>query len=86
MTTVEAPSSHAPTFAPPNGLRLIAAAPSLWRVVEPGGRIIGHLQAVTEGEDVRFRARRWHPVSHAFLDLGEFWRPDDAVDCLRFAT
>jgi len=70
--------------APRLRTRLVAAAPSLWRVVEPGGRVIGHLQEVVEAGGIRFRARRFHAASHAFRDLGDFWSADDAVECLVF--
>lgn len=64
---------------------LVPAAPSLWRVVDPSGRIIGHLQAVLEGDGVRYRARRFQPGGNAFFDLGAFWSADDAVDTLRYS-
>ena len=44
-------------------VRLVPAAPALWRVVDRSGRVIGHLQAVREGADVRYRARRFHAPS-----------------------
>ncbi|MDR7189808.1 hypothetical protein J2Y46_002634 [Microbacterium sp. BE35] len=66
-------------------MRLIAASPSLWRVVEPDGRVIGHLQEIAQAGAIRFRARRYSPAAHAFRDLGDFWSADDAVECLVFA-
>ncbi|WP_106814091.1 hypothetical protein [Microbacterium timonense] len=75
---------RAPALAPRLRVRLIPAAPSLWRVVEPSGRVIGHLQQLTHHGAVRFRARRYHAASHAFRDLGDFWSADDAVESLRF--
>lgn len=84
-TTVETPRTAAPSLAPGTRVRLVAAAPSLWRVLEPGGRVIGHLQTVIHSGGVRFRARRFHAASHAFRDLGDFWSADDAVECLAFA-
>ncbi|WP_127819540.1 hypothetical protein [Microbacterium sp. CPCC 204701] len=84
-TTIEAAPHRAPTLARGTGLRLASAAPSLWRVLDRSGRVLGHLQAVLDGNGVRFRARRFHPASGAFRNLGDFWSPDDAVDCLRFA-
>lgn len=84
-TTIEATPHRAPVLAHGAGVRLAAAAPALWRVLDASGRVLGHLQAVPESRGVRFRARRFHPASRAFRDLGDFWSPDDAVDCLRFA-
>lgn len=66
-------------------IRLIAAGPRLWRVLDPHGRVIGHVEVVAHDGDVRYRARRFHVPSRAFRDLGEFWSADDAVECLAFA-
>ena len=74
-----------PTPAPGVPVRLAPAAPSLWRVIDRGGRVIGHLQALTESSGIRYRARRFQATTRAFLELGEFWSADDAIDCIRFA-
>lgn len=75
----------APAIPPGVPLRLLDAAPSLWRVVDRSGRVIGHLQAITQGGGIRYRARRFQAASRAFLELGEFWSASDALDCVRFA-
>ena len=72
-----------PEFARP--VRLAGAAPSLWRVIDRSGRVIGHIQALVQSDGVRFRARRFRAATRAFIELGEFWSIDDAIDCLRFA-
>lgn len=59
------------------------ATRSLWRVVSPAGRVLGHLQAIPHPQGERYRARRYHPASATFVDLGDFWSADDAVACLR---
>jgi hypothetical protein len=82
---LNADALSAPPLAPRTREHLVAAAPSLWRVLEPGGRVIGHLQQVAQPGGIRFRARRFHASSHEFRDLGDFWTADDAVECLRFA-
>ena len=82
---VETRTSGAPLLESRTRMRLVAAAPSLWRVVEPGGRVIGHLQEVAQAGSIRFRARRYNPAAHVFRDLGDFWNADDAVECLAFA-
>ncbi|HET6300306.1 hypothetical protein [Microbacterium sp.] len=77
-----------PRLAPPiamPGIRLVPAGPALWRVLDRSGRAIGHLQAVLKPEGVAWRARRFHRLTRELRDLGDFWSPDDAVDCLRFA-
>jgi len=74
----------APSVAVP-GIRLVSAGPALWRVLDRSGRAIGHLQAVLKTDGVAWRARRFHRLTRDLRDLGDFWSPDDAVDCLRFA-
>jgi hypothetical protein len=82
---IEARTSATPLLAPRTRMRLVAAAPALWRVLEPGGRVIGHLQTVAQAGGIRFRARRYNPATHAFRDLGDFWSADDAVESLTSA-
>ena len=82
---VETRTSGAPLLRSRTSMRLVTAAPSLWRVVEPGGRVIGHLQEVAQAGAIRFRARRYSPAARVFRDLGDFWNADDAVECLAFA-
>lgn len=81
--TASTPST--PTVGPGIPLRLRTAAPALWRVIDRRGLVIGHLQAVAQPGGTRYRARVFRPSSRAFLELGEFWSADDALDCLRFA-
>lgn len=83
--TTEPPPIDTPAIAAGIPLRLADAAPSLWRVIDGSGRVIGHLQARAQASGIRYRARRFHAASRAFLDLGDFWSVDDAIDCLRFA-
>lgn len=83
MSTMSEASIRKPSLTRP--VRLSAAAPALWRVTDASGIVIGHLQAVAFAQGVRYRARRFHPASRSFRDLGDFWSADDAVDCIRFA-
>ena len=73
-----------PALAAGTRLRLTPAAPSLWRVLDARGLVVGHLQEIANAAGVRFRARRFHAATHAFRDLGDFWNIDDAIDCLKF--
>ncbi|WP_203579610.1 hypothetical protein [Microbacterium hibisci] len=82
---LEPSSADPPTLQRSTAVRLVAAAPSLWRVVDPRGLVIGHLQAHTQAGGIRYRARRFHAASRAFRELGEFWSADDALECLRLA-
>lgn len=85
MNLTDSTSISVPAIPPGVPLRLLDAAPALWRVVDRSGRVIGHLQALAHSNGVRYRARRFHAASRAFLELGEFWSAADALDCLRFA-
>lgn len=78
------PSVEAPSIAADIPVRLTIAGPALWRVVDRRGIVIGHLQKTGGSGATRYRARRFREASRAFFDLGEFWRADDAIDCLRF--
>ncbi|MFB8386643.1 hypothetical protein ACFC3F_05815 [Microbacterium sp. NPDC055910] len=78
------PVAVAPRPRRPTPLRLASAAPALWRVLDPTGRVIGHVQARNSTGGTRYRARRFHVGSRAFRDLGDFWSIDDALDCLRY--
>ncbi|MET0296288.1 MAG: hypothetical protein ABW024_02720 [Microbacterium sp.] len=85
MTLIsDAATTRTPTIEGDSRVQLSPAAPSLWRVIA-AGRIIGHLQALADDAGVRYRARRFHPGSRSFRDLGDFWTAADAIDCLRFA-
>lgn len=74
-----------PPLSPRTPARLVHAADSLWRVLDVKGAVIGHLEVLRIGADLRYRARRYHAPSRRFRDLGDFWSADDAVDSLRFA-
>ena len=82
--TLDAPA-RSPRLTRRNELRLVAAGPARWRIVDGTGRAIGHLQAIGHADGERYRARRFHAPSRAFRDLGEFWSADDAVECVALA-
>lgn len=62
---------------------LVRASEQLWRVQDAAGRILGHLRIVADPLGLRYRAERLHLATGAFRIVGEFWRPDDAVQVLR---
>lgn len=82
---IDSNSPRAPLLTRSAPVRLVPAAPSLWRVLDATGRVLGHIQTSRDREGVRFRARRFHATTRTFRELGEFWTADDAVDCLRYA-
>lgn len=65
--------------------RLMPVGDRLWRVVDVDGRALGHLLTREEGAGRRYVARRFHPSSRSWRDIGEFWTPDEAIECLRFS-
>lgn len=75
-----------PHLAVRTPLRLTPAGPSLWRVSNERGIIIGHLGTRADEQGIRYVARRFHVSTAAFRELGEFWSPDDALQCLRYAA
>lgn len=66
-------------------LRLLPVGDDLWRVVDRTGLALGHLAVTSTAGGVRWHARRFHVPSRAFRDIGSFWTPAEAVECLRFS-
>ncbi|WP_203135306.1 hypothetical protein [Microbacterium sp. JZ31] len=62
---------------------LSRAGAALWRVVAPDGRVIGHVRRLEHPLGMRFRAERLHLATGRFIQVGEFWSPDEAVASLR---
>jgi len=88
ITTPRLQLASAPHNPPPLASkreRLVRAADRLWRVhdITTSGRIIGHLREISDPLGCRYRAERLHLPSGTFRFVGEFWRPDDAVQALR---
>lgn len=63
--------------------QLVRASDRLWRVQDRSGRILGHLRVVADPLGLRYRAERLHLATGTFRLVGDFWRPDDAVQALR---
>lgn len=85
LTLSKNESPAAPQLAPGSGAELVTVAPARWRVLDRSGRAIGHLDAESTPTGTRFRARRYHAPSRSLRELGTFWSPADAVDCLRLS-
>lgn len=83
-TTIDQlPALHWETPVTTGSERLERAADQLWRVRNARGGIRGHLRMVADPLGIRYRAERLHLASGAFVLVGEFWNPDDAVAALR---
>ena len=76
--------SPAPRLTRSTPVHLQPASSGLWRVLDAHGQILGHLERAGDEGEGRWRARRLNPLRRQFQSLGEFWSPDDAVDCIRY--
>jgi hypothetical protein len=64
------------------GITLLPVTDDLWRVIDRSGSIVGHVQKRTDADGVRFAARRLMAATRT-MEVGVFWRIDDAADCFR---
>ena len=64
------------------GPALVQVKDGLWRVADGTGAIVGHIERRADVEGDRFVARRIS-LGARTLDLGTFWRIDEATDCFR---
>lgn len=61
---------------------LILVKDGLWRVADAHGAILGHIERQADARGDRFLARRV-TVATRTMELGSFWRIDEATDCFR---
>lgn len=66
------------------GLRLVQLHDELWRVTRPSGEVLGYLERIGVQTGVRYRAKRFIARQRRFIEMGEFWNMNDAVDCFGF--
>jgi len=59
---------------------LVALRAGFWRVVHPGGRVLGYIEQESPGAG-RFTARRLVANTTRLVEVGEFWSIDDASAC-----
>ena len=74
-----------PTLTRPTSFRGVTLVPvkeSLWRVTDSSGAVLGHIEQRTDADGDRFAARRLVAAVRS-MELGVFWRIDDAADCFR---
>ena len=64
------------------GPSLVPVRDGLWRVVDRTGAVLGHIERETQRDGDRYLARRL-VMSNRRIELGAFWRMDDAADCFR---
>ncbi|WP_255579882.1 hypothetical protein [Cryobacterium sp. PAMC25264] len=51
-------------------------------MVDRSGAVVGHIERAGHGDTERYLARRLLGASRR-IELGAFWRIDDAADCFR---
>ena len=61
---------------------LIRVKDGLWRVADAHGAILGHIERQADARGDRFLARRITTAART-IELGAFWRIDEATDCFR---
>ncbi|MCU1583957.1 MAG: hypothetical protein JWM49_513 [Microbacteriaceae bacterium] len=72
------PAQHHP------GLTLVQLNDELWRVTRPTGEVLGYLEQFRVRAGLRYRAKRFIVRQNRFIEVGEFWSMDDAIDCFGF--
>ncbi len=71
------------TLARP-GLTLTQLHEELWRVTRADGQVLGYLEQFRARAGLRFRAKRFLVRQNRFAVMGEFWSPNDAIDCFGY--
>lgn len=66
------------------GINLVQLHDDLWRVTRADGDVLGYVEGFDDPRGRRFRSKRLIALQRRFIELGEFWSFDDAVECLRF--
>ena len=66
------------------GLHLVQLHDELWRVTRPSGDVLGYVEQFRVRAGLRFRAKRFITRQRRFVEMGEFWSMDDAIDCFGF--
>ena len=65
-------------------VRLLPVGTGRWRVLDRGGRLLGHLRADAQPEGVRFHAERFDRITARLRTIGSFWTAAEAAECLRY--
>ena len=81
MTTLAFTGTQAATRP---GLHLVQLHDELWRVTRPSGDVLGYVEQFRVRAGLRFRAKRFIARQRRFVEMGEFWSMDDAIDCFGF--
>ncbi|WP_294179753.1 hypothetical protein [uncultured Schumannella sp.] len=81
---IPAPSELAPRHER-HGIRVVALASGLHRVVLASGEVLGYLEPVERsGAGVRWVSKRLARGASHFTELGDFASADEAIDALRY--
>lgn len=66
------------------GISLRRVSSRRWRVLEQTGRVVGHLRVEATSQGERFHAERFDLAAARMREIGAFWSPREAVECLRY--
>ncbi len=83
-TVVSGANPLQPVARAPKGLRCLRLPSGLWRVTRANGEVLGYIEQLQTPGGERHRAKRFNVRQRRFTEVGDFWRFDDAIDCLRF--
>ncbi len=61
----------------------VPVSDSLWRVIRPGGELLGYIDRIPTPDGDRFAVRRMLTTRRRLIAIGEFWRFEDALECFR---
>ncbi|TFD27454.1 hypothetical protein [Cryobacterium cryoconiti] len=81
-TTARFTAPGTPRLPVIRGLQFVPVKDGLWRVSNRSGMVLGHIEQSSEADGISFAARRMVAATRT-MNLGTFWRIDDAADCFR---
>jgi hypothetical protein len=84
VTRVNLLAPAVPLGVAARGVDVVALPGGLWRITGREGRVLGHVEVVEDASGRRYRSKRFMVRDRRFRILGEFGRPEDAVDAVRF--
>lgn len=69
---------------PHPSVETVPVGASLWRVIRPGGAMLGYIDRIPGPGGDQFRVRRMLTTQRRFIPIGDFSRFEDALVCFHF--
>jgi len=63
------------------GLALVRVHDDLWRITRTDGEVLGYVERFAVRDGLRYRAKRYIARQGRFVEMGDFWGFESAVDC-----